>query len=472
MQFQKNSFLLISILIISVLSLNAQSKHNRKNLTDQNISKETRISSAQFADGIKEFYSNNLTAAETIFRDVILTNPQNDAAYYLLSKVRTQMNDFSGALPYLLEAIKINDQNIWYEVDLANLYEKIGDNKSAEKSWIKVCKTVTNNEYYFYALATIYLKNEKYEEAIQAFEKMEEIIGYNADLIDTKKNIWLFLNQVEKAAQEYKKWMEIYPYDMTNYVTVAQIYNANGMPQKAIEILKQGEAIDSSNIDIISMFISIYKSTKEKTRENYYTYLLMQQKDQNNTIFQILKGRTQTIIKNNQLDLLDQGFFYDLEQYCKINPENGGAYGLLSQLYYFINNENKALEYSTLALQYNDLAFETWNIYLRILFKEGKYQEIIQKANDVEILFPTQSHFSLINGASFLQTGDTLNAKKWFNNCLTYSLDDLLSELVSESLGDIYFSENNQAEALKYWKMSQKYGNKSDKLLEKIKKIQ
>lgn len=471
MQFTKNSFSLFILLIISVYSLNAQTKHNRKNQADQKISKETRIASALFADGIKEFYSNNLTVAETIFRDVIIANPQNDAAYYMLSKVRTQKNDFSGALPYLLEAIKLNDQNIWYEVDLANLFEKIGDNKNAEKSWVKVCKTVTNNEYYFYALASIYLKNEKYEEAIQAFEKMEEIIGYNADLIDTKKNIWLFLNQIEKAVQEYKRWIPIYPYDMNNYITIAQIYNANGMPQKAIEVLQKGELLDSTNIEIIITFISIYKSTKEKEKEDYYFNKLGAIKDQNNTIFKIIKEKTQTLIKNSKMEAFPKAIA-EIEQYCKINSENGEAFGLLALLYSKQNDDLKSLKYSELAIQNNDLTFDTWQIYLSILFKQGKYQDIIKKTTDIEQLFPTQSYILIFVGYSYLKMSEYDQAILWFKSALTYSYDDLISAQISEELGNIYEIKKNVEEAIKYWKMSLRYGNNSKKLNEKIKKIQ
>jgi len=471
MQIKSISFLLFIILVINSLSTSAQSKHSKRNSTDQKISSETRISSAQFADGIKEFYSNNLTAAETIFREVIIANPKNDAAYYMLSKVRTQMNDYSGALPYLLDAIKINDQNIWYEVDLANLYEKIGDNKNAEKSWIKVCKTVTNNEYYYYALATIYLKNEKYQEAIQAFEKMEEIIGYNADLIDTKKNIWLYLNQVEKAVQEYKKWIEVYPYDMSNYVTVAQIYNANGMPQKAIEELHKGEKLDSSNIDIITTFISIYKSLKDKEKEEYYITKLGTIKDQNNTIFKIIKEKTLSLVKNNKSELFSKAIA-EIEQYCKINPENGEALGILAQLYFINKDEIKALQYCELAIKNNELTYDTWYIYLSLLFKEQKYQEIVQKADNIEQLFPTQSNIQVFIGYAFSNLGNYDQAIKWFKTVLTYSYEDSMSAQISEELGNIYEIKKDSAEALKYWKMSQKYGNKSDKLKEKISKIQ
>lgn len=469
---KKKYFLLFCILFLSIpFVTEAQSIKKRKGKPDSSIPQEVRHQSTQFADGLREFYSHNYTTAEEIFRNIVVNDPKSDASYYILSKIKSEQKEYYTAIDYIKKALEIDPSNVWYNQFLATLYDQVEDYKNSVLIWEKVCKKVDNNEYYLYELANAYLKLERLMDVIKTYDKMEALIGYNEELTETKKNIWLYLGNVEKAVGEYKKLVKLYPFDMRNYVTIAQIYNINEMPEKAIEILDQGNAIDSANVDIILTYISIYKSTKEKSKESYYTYLLMQQKDLNNTIFQILKERTQMIIKNNNVDLLDQGFVFELEQYCKNNPEYGEAYGLLSQLYFFNNNENKALEYSSLAIQYNDLSFETWNIYLRLLFNEKKYQEIIQKSKDVEILFPTQSQFSLINGASFLETGDTLNAKKWFNNCLIYSVDDLLSELVSETLGDIYFSENNQSEALKYWKMSQRYGNTSEKIIEKLKRI-
>jgi tetratricopeptide (TPR) repeat protein len=468
---RKNFIILIILLVFNYFNLNAQTNTIRKNQTEQTISRETRIASAQFSDGIKEFYSNNFTAAETIFREVLNNNPKNDAAYYMLAKVRVSMNDFSGALPYLINAIKINNKNIWYELELANVYEKVGDLINAEKSWKKVCENVNNNEYYYYSLATVCLKNEKYEEAIDAFNKMEEIIGFNEDLTETKKNIWIYLNQVEKAANEYKKWIEMYPYEIDNYLTVANIYFINGMNEQAFTTLKQCESIDSTNIEVLSTYIDFYKTLKNNNEVEKYSTKLYSQKDQNNEIFKKLKEEIKPLFKKMNKEKIEKGIEL-VKKYCNINPENGEGFGLLSQLYFWNGDDQKSLEFSSIAIENKDFSFETWNINISLLYKNEKYNEIISKSGEIETLFSTQSFVLSLVGYSYYKTGDHKKAIEWFKNCLIYSYEDSLSAQISEVIGDIYSDDKNKSEALKYWKMSQKYGNNSEKLIEKIKQIQ
>lgn len=460
-------FLIVFLIPIMVF---AQDKRVRKGVKNSQITNETRVNSAQFADGIRAFYSNNYQSAEEYFRAILKSDPKNDAAIYMLSKINEQQKDYAGAIVYLTQAIEINPKNIWYSVTLATMYDQIGDSKNSEKVWKFVCKNITNNEYYLYSLANALLKNEKYEEVIKTFNKMEEIIGINEDLTETKKEIWLYINKVENAVAEYQKILDIYPYDVKNYVIIGDIYRSNGLLSNALTYYKKGESIDSTHLHLLLSLIEYYKETNNETEKENYLMRLFRVENQGTLIFSILKKEIQTLTKNREKEKMAKAILWG-EAFVKTNPTMGEGFGILSHLYYFTMNFPKALEMSELAISLHDHSYETWSVNLTCLDQMEEYVRIQQKAEEVQVLFPTQTYLYYLIGNSYYKTKNYNQAIPFLITSLDNSFENPFSAEVSELVGDIYKIEGQNADALKYYKLSQRYGNKSEDLQDKMDQI-
>ena len=458
------------VLLIPVVVF-AQDKKTRKGANNSQISQETRINSALYADGIRAFYSKNFSKSEEIFRLIITQDPENDASFFMLSRIKEEQKDIPVAISYISQAIEINNQNIWYQVALANLYDQIGDYKNSEKTWKKVCNNVTNNEYYLYSLANALLKNEKYEEVIKIFDQMEEIIGMNYDLTETKKNIWLYLNKVDNAVSEYQKLIQIYPYEIKYYVIIGQIYMVNGLNENALDYYKKAETIDSMSIQLLIAYIDYYNDNPDQNLKSQYLNKLFSIPDQYELINPIFVKEIQKIQKSKQKDQIFKGIQY-CESFINANSQLGDGYGYLAQLYLLLGDSDKAFEYSGIAIQKNDQHYESWHIYISNLFKKEQYQEIILKTNDIEALFPTQSYLLSLLGYSYYKTEQYDKATIFFQNSLEYSYENQFSAEISVFLGDIYVIQNRKEDALKYFRLAQRYGDNSSELIDKINKIQ
>lgn len=468
----RSKYQIICLIIFLIpMVLFAQDKKVRKGVKNTEISAETRIHSAQYADGLREFYSKNYTVSEETFRSIINQDSKNDAAYFMLSRIKEEQKDYTGAISYILQAIELNDQNIWYQVALANLYDQIGDYKNSEKVWKKVCNSVTNNEYYLYSLSNALLKNEKYEEVIKTFDKMEEIIGFNDDLTETKKNIWLYLNKVDKAVAEYQKLIQVYPYEVKYYVIIGQIYMVNGLKNNAIEYYKKGESIDSTNLQLMMAFIDYYAELNDNNNRNHYLNKLFAIPDQSEVTLPIFIKEVQKIQKSKQKDQIENGIRYG-ESFVKANPNIGEGYGNLAQLYAFADNEEKSFENASIAIEKNDLSYEPWHIYLTVLKDRANYSQIISKANDIETLFSTNSYLLSLLGYSYYKMNQQDNAIRILKMSLENSFDNSFSSETCIFLGNIYEDLNKKEEALKYYKLAQKYGNNTPELKFKIGKLQ
>ncbi len=128
-------------------------KKTRKTANVSAAAVSDRKISVRYTDGLKAFYSGNNSEAMKIFNGIILDNPKHDPSYFMLAKINTDKKNYQDAIENLLSAIKMDKTNVWYKIELANLYMKTEDYVNAAKMWESVCKIKDNNEYYLYSLA-------------------------------------------------------------------------------------------------------------------------------------------------------------------------------------------------------------------------------------------------------------------------------------------------------------------------------
>ena len=460
-------FLLALMVLVNPISGYSQFKRNKKNENPNPISAQSRIISDQFADGIREFYSHNYTVAEEIFRSITNTDLKNDPSYFMLSKIKFEQKEYFIAIEYIKKAIDINPKNIWYDQYLATLYDKVEDYANSVVVWEKVCKKIDNNEYYLYELANAYLKLDKLTDVIRIYDKMEEIIGINEELIETKMNIWLYLNNIEKAVGEYEKLVKLYPFEIKNYIAIGNIYIANNLLPDAYRYYKKAEEISPDNIDLAFAFIEYYNEIKKP--EEREKYIIQVFKSSNNVEIQLslIEKEIKEIKKSKETQKLETGIKY-CETFLSSHPTNGVVWGYLSQLYFKKELFPEALISSEKAILYEDISYETWNVFISLLNKNSNYSKIVAFETQITELFPTQTSFLYVLGIALHKEKEYSKAITVLNNCLLYSFDDRLNSSIYEQIGDSFHALNNESEAIKYWKLAEKKGNNSLELKEKI----
>ena len=131
--------ILTLIIIISTFAVAVHAQQTQKKtrkVADVTASAVSdRKISVRYTDGLKAFYSGNNSEALKIFNGIILDNPKHDPSYFMLAKLYTEKKNYQDAADCLLSAIKIDKTNVWYKVELANLYMKMEDYVDAAKMW-------------------------------------------------------------------------------------------------------------------------------------------------------------------------------------------------------------------------------------------------------------------------------------------------------------------------------------------------
>jgi len=427
-----------------------------------------RAQSVIFADGLREFYSQNYSAATKSFQNVLAQNPKNDAAYYLLHKVSAEQNDYLLASHYLKEAIKLDKKNEWYQIDLAGVYEKLGDFTNAVKIWEEICKVKYQNEYYLMSLANNYLQLGKLQEVIKIYDKIENLLGKNDELTETKKNIYLYLNDVKNAVREYEKLLEVYPYEIGYYITAGDIYLSNNMPDKAFPFFQKAMQIDAENA-YLNLALSNYYENIKKPEESFHVLLKafsckeLEIEEKLPVLKKYLANafRLQTPEIMGKTELLAQAM-------ANANPYDLEGWAALAKLSTLKNKYQEARLFYEKCIDLDESQYAIWEDYFFVLSKLEDFQAIVAHEKLVEEYFPTNATIQYGLALALYEEKLYDNALKAAKQALSFTFENSFVAELNLLLGNITLELGDKEDAVKYWKTAQRRGINTPELQNKI----
>ena len=250
---------------------------------------ERQITS-RFNAGLRAYYTAQYEEAEQAFSGILTFAPKHAPSYYMLARVYAGKQQYMESENAIKQAVKLDKNNIWYQVALAESYVRTESFKEALPLWEKICREMPDNLEYLTALAVCYEKNGAADKAAeiparigklspsQADDKSSDTPvatgngdgyktqGLNAlksgqyDLAvaqlsqalkedDTDYDLWsAFAEAVAKSG----KWSELtdreedlttlFPQSAALLSSLAGAFLKSGQPEKAVEYYKQAKA--------------------------------------------------------------------------------------------------------------------------------------------------------------------------------------------------------------------------------------
>ncbi len=440
-------------------------KNSKKKNSKTVITDEQRQQSALFADALREFYAGNYETAETTFRKVLAKNEKNDAVYYMLSRIRKDGKNYSGAAFYLQEALKLDKNNIWYKVELAEVYDLMGDHKNAIKLWEEICKLKPENEMYLFALSENYLSMEQYTKVIDVYNRLEVLEGYNEEITAAKVTIWLYLNDVKNAVAEYDKLIKEFPSEPGNYVLAGNIYQSNNMPEKALEYYQAALKIDPNNT-MANMALADYYMEKGDEQAAYQSLLkaFIDQQISIDNKLPFLKRYFNKAAKTPSKENISQ-----CQQLANIlsetHPDRVEGWATLASLNMIEKNYESARNHFEQALKIDQSSYALWEDYFYCLSQLKNYKEMITKGQKVLELFPTNAAMLYNIANAYYAEKEYSKAIELLQQAAVYSYDNSLLANIYNVIGDCHQALGHKEEAVKNWKTAQQKGlNIQDKI--------
>lgn len=133
--------------------------------------------------------SDLLERAENAVKTGLKIKPEDAAAYFLLGEILVRKGNLREAIRQYQQAVKFEEKEDLYWIEMAVAQEKVGDLSSAIISYNQVLSFDSNNILALYYSAVLYEKIGNVEKAIENYERLLKIKGDFDDARERLKNL-------------------------------------------------------------------------------------------------------------------------------------------------------------------------------------------------------------------------------------------------------------------------------------------
>ena len=246
--------------------------------TDERLKMEAMIIDAT----IKAETGQNEEAI-AILRNVLTQDPGCAAADFELSRLLFASGSTIDALVHARKAFDADKSNVWYGMNLANIFRYSNMNAQCAKTWQDIVDAHPDVIEYYMELTNAYTRAKDTKNAIATLNRVEKMIGITEAVSVEKARIWSQSGNESKAMAEMEALVKTMPNDSRYNSILAESYMSSGQYEKAKRCY---DRVLASNPDDEYVHISLaeyYKAVGQPRKAYEELRLGMQQKNLSTT---------------------------------------------------------------------------------------------------------------------------------------------------------------------------------------------
>ena len=420
------SVLFLAICLNSPLSsLSAQISNQAQAIR---ISEEEVHMQDKYMAAVVQQQIGKLEGASKLYLEVLDKNPKCDGCAFQLSRLYDNMGENQKSIDYAKKAAALDPKNKWYQIQLAESFEKIGKDKDAIEVYRNLIQqngfeTGLSEDMYF-RLAHAYVRISEPAKAIKVLEELEKKMGIDEDITDKKRLTYEVMNEPKKAAQELKKLADAYPHVISYQHQAAEYYlklddkatatafyqqilknDPNDSKARLALATKQPPSVSntsaSAEVNSLNSLKDIFQKSDIQIDEKIKTILPY--------AIKIADGKDKALAAAGlQLaEILEQA-----------HPTEAKSYSLLGDMLYYNGRPNEALVKYKKCLELNKSVFAVWEQKMYTEDELGLYDDLLKTSETASDLFPNQAIAFYFNGIA--------NEKKAHYDAAAASLEQVI----------------------------------------------
>ncbi len=454
--FQIKNILLTSLILAVVFSCATKNNNSSEKTISPTASTkknkgtppdELKIK-AYFIDGCREKIKGNLEIAENLFKECIKLDPTNAAANYELASIFR----FSGLYDQAMKSSKIaalsDVKNEWYNL----LYIECLHNKRMYNEAItRYENLISANPYrsdFYQGLAAECVYAGKTEKAIQTYNRMEQTVGVNENISLRKVKLYKQLKKWNDAEAELKKLIKEEPTEARYYTYLAELYQEEGQPQKAMSTYNEILKTEPDNPYIHLALADYYR--QQKLDDQFFTEIKIAFKspdlDIDNKIKILISYYTITDEKNKYLDQA-----YEL---CKLlvdsNPNEPKAHSVYADFLIRDKKLKEARNEFLKVLEFDKSKYAVWEYLLSCETDLNENDSLAVHSAEAMDLFPNQPIPYFFNGVAYMRLKQYEKAVKPFKEGKQFLYEDIPVQIkFNTNLAEVYINLKEYEKAYK-----------------------
>ena len=446
--------LLLIVLLLFCNVVFAQSEAVGEAPTDSIVVQDLAKNAEYFSKGLEEKYNENYPVAIWNFEQALKFFKDDDASMYELSELYQIEKRNAEAFSMIEQATKLNPDNKWYQIRLAQFYLQNSDYQSFMDIYDNLLKDEPDNLDYLEAYIDVLLMIGDYDKVIEKLDIVEEQLGKNEYIYLQKVQIYSERGKLDMVVEELEKLVEFMP-DNTRYLAMlAEAYRKVKRDKDAYPIYLKIKEIEPENQYINVSLMDYYQSMGEldKAFEEFIA-----------------------AIKNKNLDYETKAQIYDIwfqkqdeknvsedaetagKAFIETHPDKSIGYYIIGTVFYNNDDFEQAKDYYLQSLERDKNNFIT--LYqISLCFIELKdFQSVVEYTEKAISLYPEQPLFYLFSGIGYFNLKDYEKTLKVLEKGRRLSANKELTANFDTYIGDTYHVLGNKEKAYEAYDRVLKY---------------
>lgn len=413
---------IFSGLLIFLLVSCSISQNSRSGMSKEDLAVQETFYYKMFTDATKHALLGNYKNAVSLYYACIQNFPENAAPYYQLSSIYLKGQKIGEAKKHAISAVERDSSNVWYLMQLANIYQYEAIYDSAIYLYEAALKLKNSTELE-YNLSILYSQNNEGKKSLDLLNKLDAENEGSREIMLLKHNVYHSMKDYDSAIDELELITNYFPEDPASYGLLAEYLTEIGRNDYAKKVYRDFLATDPENGLVVLSFAEYYARNNDIDSAFIYynrafccSDLSFEQKIglsinfiSQPEILNVNKGRILTLLDTISRDQIDFRLY--------------AAYADI-----FINDEDYpgAKPYLDSALVYEKSNFMLWEQTLVINNFIGNYEDVIEIANSCINYFPDEPNVYLLRSVSEHELG--------LNDDAIVGIDSMFQKIPSDQL--------------------------------------
>ena len=373
-----------------------KSKYTRKPITE--VTESQLKADALAIDAKMQVETGDYENAVALYNDILKKYPDYAVAYYELGSLYYSLGEVGKAIEYSKKADQLSPGNIWYKLQLAELYERTHQTSELIKVRSEMLDLNSTKPEFYYELANAYTAAGRYKEAVAVFNRVEKIIGITEPVSMQKQKLWYAVGDSTKALKEIEALAKANP-DEQKYNAI--LANMNMERRNYPEALKYYTRIAENNPDDEYIHVSLAEYYK-KVGNSEKAYDELKKAFQNPKLD--IRSKRQilgTFYNSEEFYTSQSKYAFDLAETLIQQDPDSASYSLFyGDILMRQGKYERAANYlrNYLALDSSDA--EIWSALVRCDFALDNDSLVLSDAARACNLFPTDPMFYYMQGMS------------------------------------------------------------------------
>lgn len=368
----------------------------------------------------------------------------NEEVLNKLLEVYAAMSSKKKIISVLEKLIKLDPEDLSSRYQLAELYEKIGYNKSATTQYLELLKRADKRDRLpiYKSLGYIYSKRGINKRAISYYLKATKLDRKDANLYYNLSYLYEKTKQKEQADIYLEKAVRLNSKDVGARLELAQKLINKGDLKKAEKYITEILKKKPSSLEALMLKAKVAeKRGQKKELEKIYKKIYSLDK-KNETVMYNLG------VLNYEKGNLKSSLNY-FTKYIEKKPNDAAAHGIIFNIYRSQNNDKKAFEEAKILVKLTPDNADVYNYIFAYLKNRNDFQNIISIMKRGLKAKPNQTNLKKHLLFAYLKTGKDDQAIKVIEGLLKTNPEDI--DLLIQLAG-IYEKNKNFPEALETYK--------------------